>query len=372
MARQIKNNANYFTHDSDMRSDAKIIALRKKHGATGYAVWNFMLEELTNSENYEMLWDDVNCEVLSADFDVSPEELSTIIDYCVKIRLLTIMDGMLFSGRHKERMRVWMDARNAFIEKQKNNGMNGGRPRNINPTITQKNPTITQNNPTITQKNPTITQKNPTITQKNPTITQKNPIFGVENPLVTIGNLDILDINNNINNNNNNKGKEKKEEKEIDKEKEEKKDSGKEKKDSSDFSEFIAGFNRIRGSRFRAIDKVRRQFNARLKEGFTPAQMLQALESAMKDKYHIGEGYKFLTPEFFTRPDKIEKFINVNSSSPTSGQEKTHAPQLGADEWMRPDGTRTYGTGSTTVPPDAPPRPSASWWWNDGLKQWNM
>ncbi|MDR0431180.1 MAG: conserved phage C-terminal domain-containing protein [Tannerellaceae bacterium] len=142
--------------------------------------------------------------------------------------------------------------------------------------------------------------------------------------------------------------------------------------DSGDFSEFIAGFNRIRGSRFQAIDKVKRQFNARLKEGFTPAQMLQALETAMKDRYHISEGYKYLTPEFFTRSDKIDKFINVNSSSPTSGQEITHAPQLGADEWMRPDGTRTYGSGKTTVPIDAPPRPSVSWWWNDGLKQWNM
>jgi hypothetical protein len=137
------------------------------------------------------------------------------------------------------------------------------------------------------------------------------------------------------------------------------------------FEEFIAEFNRIRGTRFQAIDKVKRQFNARLKEGFTPAQMLKALETAMNDKYHISEGYKYLTPEFFTRSDKIEKFINVNSPSP-AGQETTHAPKLGTDEWMRPDGTRTYGTGSTTVPLDAPPRPSASWWWNDGLKHWNM
>jgi hypothetical protein len=45
---------------------------------------------------------------------------------------------------------------------------------------------------------------------------------------------------------------------------------------------------------------------------------------------------------------------------------------LGVGEWMRPDGTRTYGSGTTTVPDNAPPRPSASWWWNDELKQWNM
>jgi hypothetical protein len=47
-------------------------------------------------------------------------------------------------------------------------------------------------------------------------------------------------------------------------------------------------------------------------------------------------------------------------------------PKLGHDEWIRPDGTRTYGSGATTVPDDAPPRPSSAWWWNSGLNQWNM
>jgi hypothetical protein len=135
------------------------------------------------------------------------------------------------------------------------------------------------------------------------------------------------------------------------------------------FKNFIAGFNDIRHSKFRAIEKAKRQFNARLKEGFTPAQMLQALKAAMKDEYHILTGYKYLTPEFFTRPDKIEKFINAPSPG---GQETAHAPKLGVGERMRPDGTRTYGSGSTTVPDDAPPRPSDAWWWNDERKQWNM
>ena len=324
MARPIKNNADYFTHDSDMRNDAKIIALRKKHGTIGYAVWNFMLEELTHSENYEILWDAVTCEVLSADFDISPEELSAIIDYCVKIRLLTIMDGMLFSDRHKERMRVWSDAREAFIEKQRSNGLKGGRPRKDNI------PTETQDNPEKPNIIPTETQDNLNISINNK---YKDKDINISNEICRVS----PDV-----------------------------DSA-----SGNFETFIAEFNRIRGSRFQAIDKVKRQFNARLKEGFTTEQMLQALETAMRDKFHIDTGYKYLTPEFFTRSDKIEKFINVNSPSP-EGQEKTHAPQLGADEWMRSDGTRTYGTGSTTVPLDAPPRPSASWWWNDGFKQWNM
>ncbi|MDR1097295.1 MAG: conserved phage C-terminal domain-containing protein [Tannerella sp.] len=79
------------------------------------------------------------------------------------------------------------------------------------------------------------------------------------------------------------------------------------------FKNFIAGFNAVRGSKFQAIEKARRQFNARLKEGFTPDQMIQALKTAMKEKNHIESGYKYLTPEFITRPDKLERFLNSNA-----------------------------------------------------------
>jgi hypothetical protein len=32
MARPLKNNADYFPHDNDMRNDEKILALRRKFG----------------------------------------------------------------------------------------------------------------------------------------------------------------------------------------------------------------------------------------------------------------------------------------------------------------------------------------------------
>ena len=50
MARPKKNNAEYFTHDADMRNDVKIKALRRKFSHTGYAVWNYLLETLTDSD----------------------------------------------------------------------------------------------------------------------------------------------------------------------------------------------------------------------------------------------------------------------------------------------------------------------------------
>lgn len=82
-------------------------------------------------------------------------------------------------------------------------------------------------------------------------------------------------------------------------------------------SVYIDSFNSIRGTKFKATDKVRKQFNARLKEGYTADDMISALKTAMTDKYHIGEGFKYLTPEFFTRSDKLEKFINMQLSNET-------------------------------------------------------
>ena len=59
MARPIKNNADYFTHDSQMRNHRKIKALRYKFGLIGYAVYNMLLEVLTNAENFKFEWDEL-------------------------------------------------------------------------------------------------------------------------------------------------------------------------------------------------------------------------------------------------------------------------------------------------------------------------
>lgn len=73
---------------------------------------------------------------------------------------------------------------------------------------------------------------------------------------------------------------------------------------------FVSSFNSIKGSKFRSTDKVRKQFYARLREGFSVDQMLEALRNAMKVKYHIDNKFTYLTPEFFTRSDKIEMYSN--------------------------------------------------------------
>ena len=103
MARPKKNNAEYFTHDADMRNDVKIKALRRKFSHTGYAVWNYLLETLTDSDFFEVEWEEINIELLAADYDVSVSELTEIVEYCVKIGLLQRAGNKLVSRAHQQR-----------------------------------------------------------------------------------------------------------------------------------------------------------------------------------------------------------------------------------------------------------------------------
>ena len=69
-------------------------------------------------------------------------------------------------------------------------------------------------------------------------------------------------------------------------------------------------FNEISGRGFRYSDsKAERQFKARLKDGYTREDFANAIENLYKDQFHKDSGFKNATPEFITRPDKLEKFL---------------------------------------------------------------
>jgi len=81
MARPKKNNADYFSHDADMRNDLKVKALRNKFGITGYAVWCMILEVLTDKDYFEYDWSEVSQELMSADFGIDSSLLMEIVEY---------------------------------------------------------------------------------------------------------------------------------------------------------------------------------------------------------------------------------------------------------------------------------------------------
>lgn len=95
-------------------------------------------------------------------------------------------------------------------------------------------------------------------------------------------------------------------------------------KEGDAYEKFINDFNIIRKSKFQPIQKVRTAFRNCLKT-HTSSEILQALKNAMKDEHHIDREFNDLTPEFITRLDKLEKYINYkpNKTARTSGASLT-------------------------------------------------
>lgn len=98
-----KDKLRYFSHDVDMRNDIKIRGLRSQFGNDGYAVWCYLLEVLTDSEDLAVDIDSME-ELLSVDFDVEQQRLRGIIEYCLKVGLFVKDGSALYSVRHRERI----------------------------------------------------------------------------------------------------------------------------------------------------------------------------------------------------------------------------------------------------------------------------
>lgn len=79
-----------------------------------------------------------------------------------------------------------------------------------------------------------------------------------------------------------------------------------------DFERLLIAINEITGRDFRIINEaVKRKFRARLKEGYTKEDIFNTIKNAVLDKYHNETGRKYLTPEYFSRPQTIDKYRDV-------------------------------------------------------------
>jgi uncharacterized phage protein (TIGR02220 family) len=87
--------------------------------------------------------------------------------------------------------------------------------------------------------------------------------------------------------------------------------------------DFLEVFNEITGRSFRILDKkAAGQLSARMKEGFTEDEIIKAIKNCMSDEYHK-QNPKFLTPEFITRADKLQKFLNSEPPKPAEPSKAT-------------------------------------------------
>jgi uncharacterized phage protein (TIGR02220 family) len=81
------------------------------------------------------------------------------------------------------------------------------------------------------------------------------------------------------------------------------------------YKAFIKLFNELTGKKARGCDKSKRQFKARLENGYKGPDFIAAIKNCWEDKHHI-ENRKYLTPEFITRAEKLEMYLNAKPETP--------------------------------------------------------
>lgn len=111
MARPIKNNADYFPHDKDMRNDPKLRAVRAKFGNEGYAIWCYILESLTNANRFKIEWNELAIELLSGDFMVDGDRLVEVVNYMIRLKLLTSENELLTCENLQRRLEPLIESR---------------------------------------------------------------------------------------------------------------------------------------------------------------------------------------------------------------------------------------------------------------------
>lgn len=87
--------------------------------------------------------------------------------------------------------------------------------------------------------------------------------------------------------------------------------------DDIDFQSLLLVFNRITGKKMKVMnDKAKKQFRARLRDGYSKQDIMKAIKNCFDDDFHKANP-KYLTPEFISRPDKFEKYVNVDGTDGT-------------------------------------------------------
>ncbi|MCQ4139199.1 Lin1244/Lin1753 domain-containing protein [Chryseobacterium sp. EO14] len=78
-----------------------------------------------------------------------------------------------------------------------------------------------------------------------------------------------------------------------------------------DFVKLLQIINQNTGRNFQVINEnTRKKFRARLKDGYTKETILTAIKNAPKTDYHKNNNCQYLTPEFFSRADSLDKYGN--------------------------------------------------------------
>lgn len=311
----------YFSHDADMRNDIKVKALRRKFGSTGYAVWCFILETLTDREDFEIDYTPVEIELMAADFDVEVDELQKIVDYCVKVNLLQLEDNRLFSMRHKERFEKTVNERKKKSEAGKLGMLKRWGNRNADTEASDDNGVITVQQNVITQDSKLDKNRLDEIREEKKVI--RYPYQA------------IVDL----------------------------------------WNETCVSLPKVQ----KLNDNRRQKIKCRCDEwGKDPETWLGTAEELFRriqasDFLKGSSGWTASFDWFFSNSSNGIKVMEGNYDNNRGAKTKTitvNGINLGIGEYIDNNGRRTYGSGKVAIPQSAPPRPSESYCWDEASKSW--
>jgi uncharacterized phage protein (TIGR02220 family) len=89
---------------------------------------------------------------------------------------------------------------------------------------------------------------------------------------------------------------------------EKEKEKGKEEIDYQALLDFV---NNTFGRNFKVItEKVKRSYNARLKDGYIKEDIINAIKNCKENQFHKDNNYNYCTPEFFSRAETLDKYAD--------------------------------------------------------------
>lgn len=314
-----KDRLRYFSHDVDMRNDLKIRGLRREFGNEGYAIWCYLLEVITDTEDLCIDIDNM-AGLLSADFDIDHERLMGIVGYCLQVGLFVKDGSLLYSKRHRERITGVLDKAQEKSERGRKAVLARWGKASASNTDEANNDT------------------------------------------------DVLQTNTNKR-----RGEERREEKTKKEKRVEFPCDGVVRL----WNEICTSLPKV----LRLSDARREKVKARLKEwgDNDPEKMMDNARSLFlrieRSDFLTGRSGKWKGASFDWIFDSRNNWIKVmegnydnvrgsasNAPSSTNG--------LGVGEFIDGNGNRTYGSGKAIIPQDAAPRPSARHSWNASNNEW--
>lgn len=313
-----KDKLRYFSHDVDMRNDLKIRGLRRQFGNDGYAVWCYLLEILTDSEDLCVDIDAMG-DLLAADFDIERELLFEIVEYCTTVGLLIKDGSILYSKRHRERIKGVLDK----AQQKSERGRKAVMARWGKTSMENTDETYTDTD---------VLQPNTNKSKEDKTREEKTRKEKIEYPCDGVVKL---------------------------------------------WNEICTSLPKV----MRLSDARRDKVKARLREwGDTdPKKMLDNARSLFlrieRSDFLTGRSGKWKGASFDWIFDSRNNWIkvmegNYDNVRGSGSNAPSSTNNLGVGEYIDGNGNRTYGSGKAIIPQDAPPRPSARHSWNASNNQW--